>query len=388
LTSDIWNDYGSLSSGCVKLPFLAAGSNYQVEGQCLQRSPDTGYALEPPETVNRLITSNGDYRSFSQKLEGNVHAGPHNLVGGVMSTMKSPADPLFWAHHTFVDRVWSQWQDQSDSNKKAYGASMSDQLVGLGITVGDVMDIRAKCYTYSDLPATKVEPKPLPPPTIDSTPVGGASSSSTVNVPASIPQGFTFTPSPTAQRTTPPPDDKTSVTGLRQPKPLSDNWIKMNNLNSTAVHEQEDDSKQTIDKLNALKGYISPAALYFRPEMWKRMASMTDKFVITIPGMGEVSMPSNSSSDISQMISNFRAFAQNYAPNFYTNPQQIASDLKSICGNPVGGNNSAGNFLNVPVFGKSVDNSTNSTTTSIAMRTDGMNSFALLTALGAVLYLA
>jgi tyrosinase len=54
--------------------------------------------------------------SFRNHLEG-FHGDPaalHNLVhvwdGGFMNSMESPLDPIFWLHHSFVDRIWFEWQ--------------------------------------------------------------------------------------------------------------------------------------------------------------------------------------------------------------------------------------------------------------------------------------
>ncbi len=38
------------------------------------------------------------------------HGQVHNVVGGAMSTSRSPADPTFWLHHSFIDKLWADWQ--------------------------------------------------------------------------------------------------------------------------------------------------------------------------------------------------------------------------------------------------------------------------------------
>jgi hypothetical protein len=44
---------------------------------------------------------------------GLLEQGPHNyihgFIGGTMGTLLSPLDPIFWSHHAFLDRVWTQW---------------------------------------------------------------------------------------------------------------------------------------------------------------------------------------------------------------------------------------------------------------------------------------
>ena len=49
---------------------------------------------------------------------GLVEQGPHHhvhgLVGGTMGTLMSPLDPIFWAHHGRLDRLWVEWNLDRD----------------------------------------------------------------------------------------------------------------------------------------------------------------------------------------------------------------------------------------------------------------------------------
>lgn len=53
----------------------------------------------------------GNFSSFSTTLEAApFHDRIHVLVGGTMVTSGSPADPLFWLHHAFIDKLFADWQ--------------------------------------------------------------------------------------------------------------------------------------------------------------------------------------------------------------------------------------------------------------------------------------
>lgn len=39
-----------------------------------------------------------------------MHNRVHEWVGGDMRTSTSPNDPLFWLHHSNIDRIWASWQ--------------------------------------------------------------------------------------------------------------------------------------------------------------------------------------------------------------------------------------------------------------------------------------
>jgi tyrosinase len=83
--------------------------------------------LDP--NANKLPTTNDinivnqqeNYTKFTDALEGfkwrdfgletDTHNRVHRWVGGIMTTMLSPADILFWLHHANIDRIWSKWQE-------------------------------------------------------------------------------------------------------------------------------------------------------------------------------------------------------------------------------------------------------------------------------------
>ena len=48
-------------------------------------------------------------RSFRSGAEYELHNLVHNYVGGTMGNMTSPNDPVFWLHHSNVDRLWIEW---------------------------------------------------------------------------------------------------------------------------------------------------------------------------------------------------------------------------------------------------------------------------------------
>lgn len=47
--------------------------------------------------------------AFETLIESRPHGPVHNLIGGVMATMRSPTDPIFFLHHGNIDRLWLAW---------------------------------------------------------------------------------------------------------------------------------------------------------------------------------------------------------------------------------------------------------------------------------------
>jgi tyrosinase len=63
----------------------------------------------PVQSDINTVMNKTTFASFQTALES-PHNWVHNAVGGTMATSASPADPLFWLHHAFVDKIWADWQ--------------------------------------------------------------------------------------------------------------------------------------------------------------------------------------------------------------------------------------------------------------------------------------
>jgi tyrosinase len=59
-----------------------------------------------PEVYN---FQRGTTDAFEFRMENAPHNPVHNLIGGVMATMQSPFDPIFYLHHANIDRLTHAW---------------------------------------------------------------------------------------------------------------------------------------------------------------------------------------------------------------------------------------------------------------------------------------
>jgi tyrosinase len=113
---------------------------------------------EPLPSVESVLALTS-YVDFSRQLQ-NIHDAVHGWVGGQMGVIATAAfDPLFWAHHTMIDRLWYQWQLQHGvSNIPPHYTEKV--LAPFGLTVEQVLDVRALGYEYASSSASGT---PLPP---------------------------------------------------------------------------------------------------------------------------------------------------------------------------------------------------------------------------------
>lgn len=78
-----------------------------------------------------------------------------------MTMMQSPNDPIFWLHHTMIDKLWDDFQKKGNNRNKLNNAnyrfngrfggrsvSLSDITSPFGIRIRDMMDTKALCYEY------------------------------------------------------------------------------------------------------------------------------------------------------------------------------------------------------------------------------------------------
>ncbi|MDK1476202.1 tyrosinase family protein [Streptomyces sp. 549] len=109
-------------------PFAFSGSRWPIEVRVdgrnfLRRSLGSGTRPLPTRAEVDSVLAMATYDmppwnsasdGFRNHLEGwrgvNLHNRVHVWVGGHMATGGSPNDPVFWMHHAFIDKLWTEWQ--------------------------------------------------------------------------------------------------------------------------------------------------------------------------------------------------------------------------------------------------------------------------------------
>ena len=122
-----------------------------------QRDPgaDPLARLPTQADVDDLLNDT-DWASFSDRLE-NFHDEVHVWVGGDMRDINTAAfDPVFFAHHCQIDRLWYLWQVKH-GNDTFPAELLNGPLQPFNKTPGDVLNTQALGYEY----AANAAPIPL-----------------------------------------------------------------------------------------------------------------------------------------------------------------------------------------------------------------------------------
>jgi hypothetical protein len=110
----------------------------------------------------------GTYLGFRPDLESNVHDPPHNWVGGQMATSRSPRDPVFYLHHTYIDMCFAQWQMRHPGEPYAADAGsfgFNDSMHPWMTRVSDIWDHRPINMYAFPVGWMQDAPRVMPPPT-------------------------------------------------------------------------------------------------------------------------------------------------------------------------------------------------------------------------------
>jgi hypothetical protein len=94
-----------------------------AQGYCVWRNNDVstygGISCGVAQIINYIV-GHEIYDTYRSNIEGLPHGSLHMWVGGDygdMGNMWSPNDPLFYVHHSNIDRLWTLWQDCYDYDK-------------------------------------------------------------------------------------------------------------------------------------------------------------------------------------------------------------------------------------------------------------------------------
>jgi tyrosinase len=125
-------------------PLLAQPMN---GGPPTKRQPGTVNQLKRIAAMLAKPRLDTTYDDFSPDLE-NPHNYLHGWVGGQMGVIGTAAyDPLFWAHHCFVEYVFCDWQDAHPGAAQPIDVKLQE-LVPWGVTVDQIWRYKSLGYVY------------------------------------------------------------------------------------------------------------------------------------------------------------------------------------------------------------------------------------------------
>ena len=162
-----WWDWTFVTSRAQGVPEAYAGDDALATGPTpnmpddparrTRRFPGDPAELPTPEVVDGVLALR-DFVDFSTQVQ-DLHDQIHGWAGGIdpanpdeggdMGSIASAAyDPLFWAHHAMIDRLWYLWQLEHgvDNIPPDY---LRQSLAPFGYTVEQVLDTRRLGYEYA-----------------------------------------------------------------------------------------------------------------------------------------------------------------------------------------------------------------------------------------------
>jgi tyrosinase len=294
--------FGSTPNGCVANGKFARFQARFPTSHCLGRQYDAGTrmsAWDSEELVASILVSASGYDDLRQQIEGGGHASIHVNIGGDMSQMRSPNDPIFWSHHGFIDKLWNDWQHQngwanywsySGPNSDGSQAQLTDVMRPWTSTVRNILWTENLGYCYQERSgappawlrrrADDTVPSfikivsvndPLAKPATDD------EADALFNV--SSDSGASLDGASTGNTSTQggvSPLDRSNLFKLRYPSEIPEEYLLRNNLDVDRVRSYEVTKRGLCDKLNKLDDYISPCALANHPNLLQTVAEYKD----------------------------------------------------------------------------------------------------------------
>ncbi|RKP23830.1 hypothetical protein SYNPS1DRAFT_18034, partial [Syncephalis pseudoplumigaleata] len=131
-------------------PRYVVGNDYP----CISREYNDGNKLSPfssTEDLARITASSESMVWFYPRLEARPHAAVHLNLGNQFSGPSATNDPIFFAHHAFIDHLWALWQRRRPEHANDMGVlSMDAKLPAFDVPVSTVVHTEADglCYRY------------------------------------------------------------------------------------------------------------------------------------------------------------------------------------------------------------------------------------------------
>ncbi len=140
------------------MPNNIVGQN--VLNSILAATPYEIFATSRPRGQNSLDPSWVTTRTGTQGiLEATPHNNVHNNIGGWMPSPSSPRDPIFFMHHSNIDRIWDLWNVNHGNTSESLWKDMkfTDNFLNVDGSfwspmVSDLFSPEELGYTYNSPP--------------------------------------------------------------------------------------------------------------------------------------------------------------------------------------------------------------------------------------------
>jgi tyrosinase len=125
-----------------------------------QREPGApGAPSLPSVDAVEAVLQLTDFADFTSQVEG-LHNSVHVWVGGHMGQIPYAAfDPIFWAHHCMIDRLWRLWQLRHPGSLPPAGI-IDQALPPFRMTVRQTLSVTALGYDYAVASSSTQPPTP------------------------------------------------------------------------------------------------------------------------------------------------------------------------------------------------------------------------------------
>jgi hypothetical protein len=141
------------------------------EEHCLVRNYKSLKRFYSEKTVNKLVyNKNLSFAEFAKKFEIGPHGIVHTEIGGKdgdMTDMASPYDPIFWLHHSQVEKIFLEWQiyrgriDEFGGEHFGRKTKLTDYLKPFNISVADALDHSKFCTSYQPFSRLLTSPRAI-----------------------------------------------------------------------------------------------------------------------------------------------------------------------------------------------------------------------------------
>jgi len=329
--SPIWEDdyFGGNggNGGCVSSGPFASWRPYYPQPHCLQRKwihGDNLGSYYSIESLNQAVTGYNDYDTFRENLEMVIHPVIHNNVGGDLSEMYSPNDPLFYSHHAYIDYTWTQWQRRNGNkfhgpNEMGASANTGDSCKGLPYKVADVLDHSKLCYTYAEMSDEDLDVG-LPPSTVPQPDKGQRPELTYVeNIPDNDDEKYDSR-------------DRKNLNVLRYADRIGEAWAAKNKYDINKLRSYEDNYRNIVKKCNKIEGYVSPCSLWKRPKLCAPLIKKKEKLYCDVQGYGRVNVDYSNDVDPYQAFSNVKKRVEYCSPNVELPADKYRAQLEQIVG--------------------------------------------------------